>query len=324
MQSKKQNETTGAVSDLPENASVFDFLYYDATRIASFLAQFQSFGHATQVTAGEQASQASRDTQKTEIAGSVKIAKGAWEDTSETSKQYLQQFNKTYDPRWANALAFLDYLEQKKLLNRDIGSAAIGQIALITGDLSIFDLNILQKMWALPSVKKTILAGARTDAAVNRAGNRQERRKAEASNRKSVADELPQMELALELLTVLPHAIQAAVSTDAASAWCSLREDSITVSSSDLFMKHGLTITGEWALVGILDASPDDQTEIQSGVTVEAARQAIAGSKLGMAGFAIAPALVQPVRTMLGRPATSYGVTPLLIFREISSPIVDA
>ncbi|RKD61579.1 hypothetical protein [Rhizobium sp. WW_1] len=323
MQSKKPNNPLEDAYAPTENVSVYDFLYYDYTRISSFLAQFES-GHITQVTKSESATRSSKDTLHSELAGTAKVVSGKMEDNSEVSKEATHQSSKVYDTRWENALAFLDYLEANELLSPEIETARIGRIVLVMGDLTIFDLNILQRMWSLSAIKKTILAGARSQSEeASQHHNRQERRKASASNKKSTSNGISEAELALELLTVLPHAVQAAVSTKDLSAWCTLREDSITVSPSDLFMKHGLTISGQWAMVGILDALPDNDAALSEDGSLEMARQMIAGAKLGAAGYMIAPHLVGPVRTLLGRPSSSYGITPLLIFRNVSSQYED-
>jgi hypothetical protein len=41
-----------------------------------------------------------------------------------------------YDPLWANALALLDYLEQRNLFAHDLAQAGIGQLVLSSGYLS--------------------------------------------------------------------------------------------------------------------------------------------------------------------------------------------
>ena len=325
MPSRKQSDQSTTAPAEPESVSVYDFLYYDAARIASFLSQFDPSGHLTQITNNERAHRGKKESTSVQAAGSVAIVKGTISDGTDLTSEYGKQISRSYDPRWANALAFLDYLEERALLNRNVSEAPIGQIVLHKGELSIFDLSILQKMWALPTIKKSVIAGAKQSAGLGveqATGNRHERRKSGASHRKVASAEESQAELGLELLSVLPHSIQAAVSVDNLSAWCTLREDCITVSPADLFMKHGLTISGQWAMVGIVDALPDDQTEIpDSGVTVEQAKQVIAGAKLGALGYMLAPSLVPPVRMMLGRPADSYGVTPLLLFRSVTNDL---
>ncbi len=324
MPSNQQSEQSGEISAHPENDSVFDFLYYDYTRISSFLAQFES-GHVTQVVKSESALRGSKDAVKTTVGGSFKIANGALDDTSEISKSSTHQFSKTYDPRWENALAFLDYLEQKGLLIRDISNARIGQIVLISGQLSIFDLTILQKLWTLPSIKKIVsLGGSNHEQAKASPANRQERRKAGNAAKKAHAESISEAEVMLELLGVLPHSVQAAIGTETHTAWCILRDDSVTVSPTDLFMKHGLSIGGDWTMVGVLDAQPDDETETSEGGTIEGAMQLLAGMRLGGAGISVAPNLVAPVRSMLGRPTFAHGITPLLIFRSVSGDNVKS
>lgn len=302
--------------------SVYDFLYYDATRIGSFLSQFDSSGHLTTVTQGERAHRSKQENTALKTEGSVAIAKGAVTRETDRGAEYGRESQRVYDPRWANALAFLDYLDERQLLHRELDSARIGQIVLFSGELSLFDLGVLRRMWELPAIRKMIVSATGNQQAADQpAVNRHERRKQSASD-KAKKDGLPsEAEMALELLTILPHAVQAAVSTDFESVWASLREENLTISPADLLMKHGLTIAGEWNVVGILDALPDgiDYQPTDGEFPLSALKQMVAGSKLGFFGFSIAPHLVPPIRHLLGRPNTSYGFTPLLLFREIAA-----
>ena len=302
--------------------SVFDFLYYDATRIASFLSQFDSSGHLTTVTQGERAHRSKQENTALKTEGSIAVAKGAVTRETDRGAEYGRESQRIYDPRWANALAFLDYLDERRLLHRELESARIGQIVLFSGELSLFDLGVLRRMWDLPAVKKMILNAAGNQQPNEHGGaNRQERRKLAASDRAKASSLPNEAELALELLTILPHAVQAAISTDFQSVWASLKEENLTIAAADLFMKHGLTIAGDWNVVGILDALPDeiDYQPADGEAPLSALKQMVAGSKLGFFGFSMAPHLVPPVRQLLGRPSTSYGFTPLLLFREIAA-----
>ena len=80
----------------------------------------------------------------------------------------------------------------------------------------------------------------------------------------------------------------------------------MTTAADDLLLKHGVAVRGEWSLLGILDATPDSE------VTAEG--QSL-GSESNVA--TLLRALAPIARQMLGRPPGHYGVTPLLIFREI-------
>lgn len=299
--------------------SVYDFLYYDATRIASFLSQFDPSGHLTEVMQGELAHRDQQTTSTHQTEASVGVFAGSIKRDTNANIGDSTESRRTYDPRWANALAFLDYIDENRLLNRDVQSGHIGQIVLFSGDLVLFDLGILRRMWELPTVKKLVINAAQNEKEEPPLLNRQERRKLALPGKQQKKDGLPtEAEIGLELLTVLPHAVQAAVSAGDLSVWSSLREDNLTIAPSDLFLKHGLTIGGTWHIVGILDALPDgDEHNSEASIALSVMKQFVAGYQLGYFGYSVAPHLVPIIRNLLGRPSTSYGFTPLLLFREI-------
>jgi hypothetical protein len=305
----------------PNTASVYDFLYYDTTRIASFLSQFDPSGHLTEVTQGEQIHRRKLTKSSSQIKGSLAVIEGGLSLNSEVDTGDGKESRRTYDPRWANALAFLDYIDANQLLHRDVLDSSMGQIVLFSGDLVLFDQEILRNMWGLDGIKKVLNAAANAAQPNQNNTNRQGRRHPTSSG-KHAKDALPtETELGLEMLTVLPHAVQAAVTDGDISVWSTLREDSLTIAPSDLFLKHGLTIDGTWNIVGILDAFPDNEEgePPEIGLSISMARQFTAGLSLGYFGTTVAPHLVAIVRQLLGRPSTSYGFTPLLLFREIST-----
>jgi hypothetical protein len=111
----------------------------------------------------------------------------------------------------------------------------------------------------------------------------------------------------------LPHTIQASLADQNGSAWCTLREESLVVSATDVLLKHGVSIPGSWKLLGVLDAFPISQeTDAEY-----AAAQLKAAKCLGTFGEMIGN-LAPGIAKLLGRPPDSFGMTPLLIFREIS------
>lgn len=307
--------------------SVFDFLYHDARRVASYLAQFNDFGSLTSIQHTEAAQRAQQKTGALSAEGGLAgVAKAGGSSTAQSGSHYQETAQRVYDPLWTNALSFLDFMQKRDLLRRDLQDARIGQIVMFSGDLSLFDLGVLKKMWDLPAVKKAMLQAAKSDEEQKAAaevvyGNRKERRKAAASfsGRKdsSVSNE---NEVAIEMLSVLPHMIQMSVSTSEHSVWACLREEFMVGSPSELMMKHGLTINGTWHIVGVVDALPDgdDYYPPEGGMPLSILQQMVAGSKLGYLAFTIAGTLIPPIRQMLGRPRDAYGLTPLLVFREIS------
>ncbi|WP_062476974.1 hypothetical protein [Rhizobium sp. Leaf384] len=321
MKSTPSSDQSNEEPDQQAVNSVFDFLYYDAIRISSFLAQFDPSGSLTQLATTERAHRSRKSTLNTQGAGSVGVLKGTISEGTDAVSEYGKQSLKTYDTRWANALAFLDYAEQHELLRRDLSTSGIGDLVVFSGDLSLFDLGILKKVWDMPAMRKTIIAGAKEaesdGSPISQRMSRSQRRQ-QGSSKKADAKIGNEAEAALEMLSVLPHSIQASISDENDNVWCTLREDSITVAPSDLALKHGMSIGNDWNIVGVLDANPDIDAAMNDGTPFEIAKQMVAGSKLGMLALLMGTNVIPAARAMLGRPTDAYGVTPLLLFRQIS------
>jgi hypothetical protein len=295
--------------------SVYDFLYHDVRRIASFLAQFETYGVLQQVKAIEAASRTESTKSGLTTNLSAAIAKAGIGKDITTGSEERDSAERIYDPFWANARILLNYLAERDMIIRDIIEARIGQFVLVTGNLAAFDLSLLKETWQLPIVKDTVFAAAAKDAAKS-ATLPPPKNKAERAKDRYAKQALPEgMEAGFELMKILPHTIQASISGSKWSVWSSLREDSLVMTGSELLLKHGIWIEGAWNMLGILDALPhggEDQLRLHQ------AQQMVSGASLGgFLGQVITP-LAPAARMMLGRPATSFGMTPLLIFREVS------
>ncbi|QVQ41303.1 hypothetical protein KHQ07_07175 [Pseudochrobactrum algeriensis] len=126
--------------------SVFDFLYYDARRVGSFLSQFDDNGHMNGLTKSESIQQSTSDTATAEGEGSIPlIAKTKGSYVGNVSSSNSEAGTWSYDPFWVNALSFLDFLEQRGNLCRDLQQARMGSLALIPGRLFVRDLRLIQK-----------------------------------------------------------------------------------------------------------------------------------------------------------------------------------
>lgn len=291
-----------------EANSVFDFLYYDANRIGSFLAQFDPAGHLKAYKHSETAASGTNSTSQFGGKGTLGFASldsslGENAQESESAASESQ-----YDPLWKNAISFLNFLEDRGLLGRSLNVARISQFVLASGDLEVVDLTMIKEMWSLPSVAQMV-AGDHQPATQNR----QQRRAAARSEGPSA---LPiEQQFGFDLLKLIPHSVQATVRSDEWRVWSSLRQDSMIVSPSDLFLKHGKRIPGRWNMVGIVDALPSDEEEVASAPSEQDATVNFLMSGAGAALDAIGPF----ARMVLGRPAAAYGMTPLLIFRQVQA-----
>ena len=317
--SKNVEKASTKVLGEPPKASVYDFLYCDTRRIGSFLAQFDDSGHLERVVQKETATIGAKRGFKLGIGGGATLAgtggtgNAAFEISPEAGSSEASE--RIYDPLWSNARTFLDYLDGAELLHRGLDGANIGQFILSSGKLALFDLSFLKIAWENPYLKRIILSSV-SDNLGNQSdtnsGNRHERKRQDKLSGKATQPD--PSEGLLEFVKSLPHGVVSSLSQNGENIWCNLNESFLVGQSSEILLKHGATVPGDWHVVGILDAIPEGEIEPTS---LQAMQKLIDVRSLGTLGAMIG-ALADPIRNMLGRPNTSYGITPLLIFREVS------
>src|SRR5262245_33318773 len=160
--SKNDDRASAEGHDEPANDSVYDFLYHDARRVGSFLAQFDDAGHLQQITQSDAVTKGSKRGWRVGLGGGMSpvgnaeasLELGPQQSGSETSER-------VYDPLWTNARTLLDYLSERDLIERDIHNARIGQFVLASGALTIIDLPMLKGAWDKKTVGQFARAGAR-------------------------------------------------------------------------------------------------------------------------------------------------------------------
>jgi hypothetical protein len=324
--SQSGNEVSEEESAELQSGSVYDFLYCDERRIGSFLSQFDELGIPTRVSVTESVQKARGRAFKFGASGglaglgnaSINLERGPVTQGGQKGEQ------RDYDPFWANALALLDYLASNDLIYRELTAARIGQFVLATGALAIIDLTLFKGMYSLPAIRNAILAstGIGSPSVPEHSGNRQHRRATRDRTpalRSHEAAQETALDGGLALIGMLPHTIQARLMTAGTNMtlWASLRDDGMMVSASDLTLKHGVSVAGQWNMLGVLDAFPDMDAEgniTPSGVEGIASASSLSDSPFGQ----MLDAMMPHIRPMLGRPYHAHGMTPLLVFREIS------
>lgn len=305
--------------DEPSTASVFDFLYHDSRRIASFLSQFDENGLLTGLRQSEGVSIATKRGWKVGLGASAPLVGGGnvalERSPGDTGTMAAER---SYDPLWANAREFLAALSERGLIERNVDSARIGQFVLVKGALVINDLGMLKQAWGSSVVRDFVTAHAQAEIKVpqqEELQNRSQRRTALAQQKTAKpAKKAPsEAELALALLPYLPHSNQLNIIGDNFAVWGAAAEEAMVGSMADLVLKHGPKVAGTWSMLGILDAKPYEQAEqltplemIYTGMTVDT---------LSKVTLQMAP----HIRQLLGRPLLAYGMTPLLVFREVEA-----
>ena len=309
----KKGEIVSAVGqDEQENDSVFDFLYHDSRRIASFLSQFGNDGHLTALKRGEAATKVAKRSKKFGLGGSTPLGGANVDVELGPGESGSESLEREFDPFWANALEFLDVLENRDMIQRDLESARIGQFVLTQGSLIIADMEAYRDVWKSSVVREYMKASALDDDDDEKeTGNRQQRRASKAKARSSL-EKPSETDLVLELLPYLPHSPQINIITDNYAAWGTVEADHLSGTFADLSLKHGSKIAGQWAALGILDGMPFAADQMIS--PLEQVRLGMTTDSITKVPLEIGP----QVRQLLGRPLLSYGITPLLIFREVA------
>jgi len=317
----QNDETASSVEQGAQTTdSVFDFLYHDARRVGSFLAQIDPSGHLTLLKQTEAAESGSGMKFSATASGTVVVARGGAAMEDQRTAGQRESLERTYDPLWTNALTLLDMLDERGMIHNSLEATCIGQFVKVS------DLTLWKGLWSLPALKQVLTENAfaeqQASSGVSASAPQSSQQRKRDRNIKAVQGPTNvlehQMEGALALVGMLPHTIQARLMMDGgASVWCSLREDGLIVSASDLTLKHGVMVSGRWTMVGVLDAYPEVDVEGKATTTdaeaVTASRIA-GGSPLGELMVSLMPA----IRGLLGRPQQAHGITPLVIFREVS------
>jgi hypothetical protein len=282
--------------------SVFDFLYCDARRVGSFLAQLNPAGNPTGKRTTKSSQQISGDN--TALGFDIKIVKGS--AGTDLSMQSGQQSEETYDPFWTGAVTLLDQLKIREILQSDMHKAGIGQLVLLSGTIKILDLRVLKAIWDIPSLKAKFGIG---------------------DSSKMSPEQAAENELTLEFIKVMPHTVQAEFYCSETSgspfsaSWMMLDPEAMVVPPGDVLMKYGHHVPGIWNILAIKDAPVDNGPILNEELMQQAAETnwgEVATKRHSTALALIAEFLAPAARRAMGRPGAYYGVTPIMIFRQVS------
>jgi hypothetical protein len=292
-----------STADLREQdkKTVYDFLYCDSRRVGSFLAQFNPSGNLTGHR--KTISQADKSGSDTSAGVDLKFVKGTVGGNK--SAEMAEQSEETYDPFWTGAISLLDHLERRNLLKIDMQHAGIGQLVLVSGTLRLFDLRMMEELFKVPKLAARFGVGDTSQMTPEKA---------------------EENALLLELIKIMPHTVQAQVFCPEqpgrafSAAWMTLDPAAMVIPPQDILVKYGNWIAGDWKVLAIKDAPVDagpqiDPELLQLFNTMDFGD---AAEKRHSTPVAILAEFLAPIaRKAMGRPGAFYGVTPVMIFREV-------
>jgi len=294
--SKNAKTASGAEPDERHSDSVLDFFYHDPRRIGSFLSQFDDYGHLQNITHSELAIKKSgRGFQFGVGGGLAEVANGSLSVEVSPKEGGSESSARLYDPIWANALDFLGHIQARNLIHDDIATAHIGQFVKASGSMIVLDTGFLQRLLQQPSIRKQSLARKEINPHTGKPFSKEEL--------DAECDAIGE---------VSPH-VQMHLSSNEAVVWGTLRPEGLVTPPSELTMKNGIVVDGDWSIIGIKDADPI------TGIDDISSQLKKLQEKFKDYKFLLASIETNVrVRFMLGRPHYCYGITPLVVFRKVA------
>ena len=85
-----------------------------------------------------------------------------------------------------------------------------------------------------------------------------------------------------------------------------INRDFLTINPDDMFLKYGGKIPGEWFVVGLIDALPEEHENNNNlNFPINPLKDGISE-------------MLNAIKALAGRGDDSYGITPLVIFRKMN------
>lgn len=266
--------------DLQNIASLFDYIYLDRQKLAAYAAQFFDDGVLTTL----KTSAANSDTNGFNIGAKLYVVEGGGNQSSIVS----ETLERNYDASWSLPLNVLSALQSNNFIHAGFAGAKIGNLVMTSGRAKLLDVGMLKSMWRV-GLNATLSGMPTTTSAHKRA-------------RTELKDTWEKIG---GIIDNVPRSVQLHLSTDECAVWTTLSQDGMIINPDDLALKYGGKIVGDWHIIGIFDARPEQ------GEAEEQVEQEEMGLLTGMFG------MMDGIRGMVGRPENAYGITPIAIFRKI-------
>lgn len=264
-----------AASEAQENY-LYDFLYVNHDILSSYNAQLDNDGLLTSSVVTHQTSEQITNS----VSGDIKVIKGQREESS----HFHSTRQNNFDTSKNMPLNVIRELNSRGLIHNDISTAQLGQIVLFSGRMQLVDLAMMSDL-IIPSL----------DVYIDDPSSGEAERARQVKNSSYV-----------KLIRAMPRVLQIRIFDDEKSAWCTVEPKDMVQNTFSLAMKYDVTIHGEWHMLAVLDAFPDDKAidnkafEYMSQFDMNYIETFLS------------------IRQLIGRRPTEYGLTPLAIFRKLT------
>ena len=261
--------------------SIFDFFYLDTRKIASFYAQLTGSG----AISTRKNISSKLDEKTNEYTGTIPtFASAKWgvKNNSGLNSEDL------FDASVTMPREMIDRLDELGFINYDLNENQLGNLVLLKGSLSVFDVAGM----------KDVIDPA-INFAINQLPNTKPSEKQSINKLKKVMDPF------VSFMKAVPFALQARFFDRGdfdQEVWMTLNRTEMFNDVNDINFKHGDVMAGDWHVLGVLDAIPNDQF-VKATETNEVNQMVENFTKM--------------MKEQFGRPTTAYGMTPIAIFRVI-------
>lgn len=251
--------------------SVYDFLYVDWDRISSLTSQMDEMGVLMHISETHSKDVVKRGKLGGTTEGSLGVdsTKASVSAKAEASsdKKFARSHARNFNARFALPINFLDLLTDNDLIHKNQEDWSVGRIGLFKGTLTIADMTAM-----LPGMKAST-----TDNDI---------------------------QLAVSILGEMPSTAQGILVKGGTKIWSVYDVNNWVAHPASLALSHGARIDGQWAIIGIIDAKPNESP-------LKANASLFSTAMSAMVDFS------EVIREEMGRPKNCYGFTPLLVFREV-------
>lgn len=266
---------------------LYDFLYVDKTRVSSYLSQLNTEGSITNLSTQSSTVMQKDHSDQSDASVNAALAKGSLSQTEKDSKTVSRMIQKQFDPQWVLPVTVLDGLDEQEYIQKEIQSARIGQIVLVTGKLFLVDTRGIKELW------KPILGYTKKQ-------NRTIKKKTHKDQ---------ELEIGAQYLQNAPHMIQSMLVTNNENKiWFILNPDFMSIPAEEIAMKYGTHISGEWYCLGVLDIKKNDHSTEDNVPKIV--------GEMDDLTFALKTANFE-LKKLLGCPLDSNAITPIMVFRKI-------
>ncbi|WP_341268752.1 hypothetical protein [Morganella morganii] len=217
-----------------------------------------------------------------------------------------ESFELTHDATWSLPLQLLDLLHAHNLMTFGTSGSRLGSLSLISGNIVIFDVSTMKK--SLPFFANYLALQRKRISPTLPPKAKSSKKSPNTADDIEVADGVT-VGIIKDFLDVIPTQIQVDFyEVGGSQSWMSLNPEWLTINPTDLALKYGSNLPGQWNVLGIVDAMPDYLVDTNSEPFIRDEDNEMKSGVYGM---------IDQLRTMFGRSDTKYGITPLLIFRKI-------